>query len=116
VFLPQPDSPARSPLSGSQERRISFSNRLSLTLSAISEQSVVVDPVEKISRDPDPPPSVAFGLILLAPSPPLMCRSAWAETHSCVQRTFRPSSSAAPASPLAVEPIQHRWDGQRELH
>src|SRR6267378_8044687 len=64
-----------------------------------------IDP--KISRDPDPPPSGSLRLDIAAPSPPPDVPIAWAETHSCVQRTFRPSSS---------EPIQHRWDGQRELH
>ena len=55
----------------------------------------------RISRGPHLPPSGSLRLDIAAPAPPPDAPIAWAETHSCVQRTFHPSSSAVPASPLA---------------
>jgi len=70
----------------------------------------------KISRDPDPPPAVAFGLILLRLRHRLMCRSLGPKPIA----VFRERSVPAPLQRLhhrlLYEPIQHRWDGQRELH
>ena len=103
--------------SGSQERTNQFQQPLIADpFGDLREQSVVVDPVEKFLEIQIHHPAVAFGLILLRLRHRLMCRSLGPKPIA----VFRERSVPAPLQRLhhrlLYEPIQHRWDGQRELH
>src|ERR1700730_2447534 len=104
--------------------RISFSNRLSLTLSAIFASNRSWLARSKFLEITIHHPAVAFGLILLRLFHRLVCRSLGPKPIAVFGERSVPAPLQRLHHRLLNEPIQHRWNAQlahpavrlRDLH